>query len=556
MAILSDVGTVSYNGYTFDGASHLTIRVEPVMDEANRTVIYHRHTISIHGVIAAAAGTTIEMSLIRSLLSKTGGELLVVNRGFSTLAVNGAGGVKDVAFGPKPKIISWNPIGSLLAAEIEWECETCIAYCGLPVNATGVLAFNYSVDYALDYRGITTRSITGYLEIAANRTAVGATTISDTADAYRHLIAPTVPLRFKRTTSDFRVSVDKRRLDFTIVDSEINSPNPWPNGAVKVDAQHSVDWSISSKLAGMLRNTISVDIELAPDQPMLNAYAIFVQIANSRYNIAQAYYTNCALVEGVSCKENIFERTASFTLKYRITQTLKAILTSTGLWQPLTPNSWAAWRTSVATISGVRGYAGEQHLAANDAIVDICSGSSTIPFDYTSTALTQQAQTARSFFSNEAPPAANSWLAYDSHVAVWRSRAVVHQAVLQSPEINDPTYDQADTGGLNYPTVGGTDDIIQRSGRARYQASLVGYAARAGYPIPKPAVNTIGTAVAHESGGQFLQKIVGNWLGVPIYAATWDIVYDLENAPGLVLNQSNPEQEVTSGGTASFVGGP
>jgi len=145
------------------------------MDDANRTVVYHRYTVNVKGVIADPSGTETEMTAgVRALLTKQGQTLVVWNKGCD-LYVNSSspyGFINDVCFGPKPRIISWTPIGASRAAEIEWECEACIAYCLAPKYYSGVMAFNYTVTYSLDYRGLTTRNIAGYFEIAMTRNRV------------------------------------------------------------------------------------------------------------------------------------------------------------------------------------------------------------------------------------------------------------------------------------------------------------------------------------------------------------------------------------------------
>ena len=547
--IFEDVGTVRYNGYTFDGATHISIKCEPVFDDAQRTVVYHRYLIRVVAIVADADNTELSLADIRYRLTKAGQVLTVQNKGFYHLMVNQNtpnGFVNDVAFGPKPKLVSWEPIGSTLACEVVWECETCIAYCSTPKYHAGVMAMNYELTYALDYRGLTVRTIAGYFEIAMTRNGYA---IPDTADSYRNVIGPAIPSRFQRTTQTYKLSLDKRRVDFTIVDTELPSNNPWPLGTVKIEAKHRVGWTRRNGQAHRLRNTITVDVEMGADQPMLNAYAIFAAIVKKRLDVAKGVYGPSVLLEDVSVEESLFDRTCSFSVQYTILKTLRKILTDTGLWQSLGLTTWGMWAYSLQNLTHTRGYARLQHLAGNDAIIDPCGAVFTIPWDASATPPTQQALETKNLLKNETPNADSSWLDYSSHVYVLRDRAVVRHAILQQPDAEDGNFDPQTTDGLRYPALSGLPDIMQRCGKSRYTATLQGAARRVGHPIPRPSLTQIGTATATEIDGDFITRIEKNLFGVPVYVARWNIRYALETEPDLVEPMYHLAQGVQSDGT-------
>lgn len=561
MTILTHAATVIYNGYQFDGASHISISCEPVYDEAERAVIYHRYKISVNGVIAgepATMGTDVEMQSIRSLLTKPGKELQVFQFGFYDLLVNTlAGGVNDVAFGPKPRLVSWTPIGSLYAAEFQWECETCVVFCGDLTDSRGVIAFNYGVTFAIDQRGLTVRTISGYLEIANNRTAVNAQTIRDDADQYRSRCNPAIPSKFQRTNQTYTVSPDRRRLDFTIVDTELAENNPWPQGAVRVEGKHRVGWTRRGGGAGRLRNSITIDVELAPNQPLLNAYAIFADAVKKRIDIAKAAYGNGVLMEGLDVQEDLYGRGASFSVNYTVCAPLQQLLADCGLWTPLGINTWGQWAASIGDVTDHRGWANLDHHQSQDVIVDPCGAVFTMPWDRAPVAKAPAGVFARTLLKNTPPPADKSWLEYESHVYMVRDRATIRQAVMQKPETEDPSWNPLDIVGLVYNAVAGrVQDILQRCGVSRYTAALVGHAKRAGYPIMRPALATIGGAATTETGGDFVTRISGNWLGVPIYVARWLIYYQLATEPGNVQPTQNVHQGVLPDGTAVQPTGP
>jgi hypothetical protein len=556
--ILADVGVVEYNGYTFDGASNVTIRCEPVYDDAGRTVVYHKYVVNVKSLVAEVAGTDLTLAGIRALLTKAGYGLRVYNKGYGNLIVNAAwdaASVNDVAFGPKPRILSWTPIGSIYACEIEWECEACVAYCYLPQTHSGILAFNYGITYALDYRGLTTRTIAGYYEIAMSRNGYA---IPDTADNYRTLVSPAIPERFQRTTQSYALSLDKRRCDFNVTDQELPSNNPWPAGVVKAEGRHRVNWTRSGGNANRLFNQIGLDVEMGADQPMLNAYAAFAAIVKQRLNIVLATDNYGVMIDTLSVEESLFDRQCSFSCSYRLTRSLKQILTDTGLWQPLGLNTWGAWSAAIQGLTDQRGYANMQHLAANDAIVDPCGATFTIPWDAVAVEKPQQAVFGRLLLANDTPAPENSWLEYDAHVFVLRDRATVRHAIMQPPDEEDAAYNPQDAAGLKYPVRGGTDDILQRSGKSRHTAVFQGHAKRAGHPIPRPSLTQVGDVAAQQAlrSDDFIQRIQDNWLGVPIYVAKWNIVYNLAGEPGAIDPPANLAKGVQSDGTAEMSASP
>lgn len=559
MTIMANAATVVYNGYAFDGATKIKIRCEPVYDDSDRVVTMHHYTVNIVGVIAgdiAGATTEPEMQQIRALLTKASMPLMVFQAGFYDLIVNQAGGVTDCAFGPKPRMVSWTPIGASHAAEFEWECETWIAFCDDGTDPVGPIVLVYGAEFALDVRGLTTRTLAGYLEIALNRTVPGGQAIPHVVDEWRERIDAAIPERFHRTTQNFKISLDKRRLDFSVVDQEIAENNPYPEGAAKVEGRHRVGWTRRAGGAGRLRNTISINIELAPNQPLLNAYAIFSVVAKSRIDIARAAYGNAVMLEDVHVEEDLYGREASFAVSYTVCAPLGRLLADLGLWQPLGFNTWGQWATSIGDVKDVRGFANMKLDANQDTLIDPCKTIKTIEFDNVPINKIELPELTRTLLKNETPPADGSWLEYESHVYMFRDRALVRQAIMQAPEAEDPTFYPNITGDINYPATGRTVDIMQRSGKSRYTAALIGHAKRAGHKVPRPALSSIGSAAATEIKGDFFMRISGNWLGVPVYDAAWCILYSLATEPGYVEPMENVKEGVAADGTTVQPTGP
>ena len=558
MTILAALGTLSYNGYVFDGTSQVSVNVEFVSDDSGRTVLYHRHTIRVKALVQGDAGTTAEMLNVRRLLGEQGRELIFIGRGFGNdLIVNspGGAGVRDVKWGPIPRVLKWEPVASLNCGELEWEVTTCVAVCDHGVTRfTGLMSLNYEMDFAVNERGYTTRTISGHIEIAMTRLG---RLVPDTADAYLNFYATDVPHGFKRTQTR-RLSADKSRLEFSITDAEIESPNAFPPSVVDIQCRHRVGWKRGS---GLVRNTITAEIEVAPTVSTAFALIVFSTIANQRLAIARAAAGRAAsviggetgavgmvLIDDFGIDEDVFSRRSSFTLGYRVPTSLAQFMFDCGLWSPL-PTNWAAWHDSVALGQSQRGWAGMLHLPGNDLIRDLCVP----PINVAVNTLQNQGQTQRPQLPNirnQRPQAANSWLEYRNAIQTERDRATTRQRILQTPDIEQGTFNPSDTTGMFYPTKSGTDDIIQEGARSSYYVTIEGRAARAGYEIPRPRYDRIGTETATEVGGVFQQAVTGNWFGVPIYQARWSLEYAMPNSPGLVSLLQNPREFLNGDGTA------
>lgn len=553
MPLLSAFGTLSYNGYTFDGASEVTVSVEFVEDEARRTVLFHRHTIRVKSTVAESGGTNATLGTIRARLSEAGKQLVFIQQGFGNdLIVNAPGGrMRDVEWGPKPTVLSWSPIGSYQACEIEWQVVVSVPHC-LSAGQTryaGIMSINYGASYSLDARGYTTRTIAGHLVIAQTR--VGSS-VPDTADAYLSAIAPTLPTGFRRSQSR-QLSPNKSRLDFTIIDEQIPSPVAWPVGIVAIDGRHSVAWSRRGGAAGWVRHRISLRTEVAADYPASWNYFIFADLVGRRIEAAKKSIASKGrkhvLLDELSMEEDIFGRGAQFSVGYRTTQDLASILEESGLWTPI-GTDWRYWRSSMAATFGARGHAGLQHLPGNDAIIDLCGAAGTLPWNADRQRPSPVNSPKKPAFANEVPHPDESWLWYDSWVETYRERPVARQSPLQAPDSEGTVtaWNPSASAGVHYRPNTASADVLSESGRSQYWASLYGYALRAGHRIPRPFLTSVSSADAKELDGSVAQKVVANWLGVPIFASKWRINYMLTTSPEEVDAESNPREKLDGRG--------
>lgn len=561
-AHLATVGTLYYNGYTFDGSSEVSVRVEFVTDDAERTVLYHRHIIRAKTYIHSDTGTDTTLEAIRAALSHQGKEFRFVNKGFGDdLIVNrpGVGGLRDVKWGPKPRVISWEPVGSSQACEVVWECEICVPKCGPTASgrSTGLMAMNYWVSINVDNRGLSTRTITGYLEIAQTRVGYN---IPDTADNYKELIAPPTIDGFQRN-SDWQLSPDKSRVEFSITDAQIASRNPYPSLVTSIDGEHRCSWSRGGRYKTQIRNTISMQIETLLGAPRALGWIIFSNIVNQRVATAKRNQKPVFLDE-VTVSEDLFGLKSSFACSYRVLmdpgealnqgpQGQPPIINShlfdfaqCGMWQPVTGTSWSQWRVSLAKAFSNRGLAELRIPSQLDVVVDLCNIGTTVPFLANTFRTPQEPRSITSTFRNERPDQRRSYLKHRVVFVISNGRPTVRQSIMQRPESDTGTVDPFSTEPLRFPPrqgssqsgTGGSPDVIQQAGPGRYSLTMVGEAVRAGYQIPRPRVTNVGGQVPVETDAQYVCEQLGTCFGVPIWSAAWSVEYLLASTP----TQVNP----------------
>jgi hypothetical protein len=545
MVGLGTVGTLSYNGYSFDGSSRLEVQSEFIQDDAQRTVVAVKKTLTVRAVIAATP-TDASLINIRHRLEKQGQALDFRNRGFGDdVRVNVDGGVKDIAWGPKPKILDWVPLGANNACEIVWQCETTVPPMCSPnglLSASGIMAFNYSVDFQVNDKGYTTRTITGYLQIAQTRNGRA---VPDCADLYRSLIQPPLPADFKRS-HDYKISADKSRLDFTIIDRQIESATPFPPGVVDIRANHRAHWQRRPN-AMRIRNTISASIEMARNYEKSQALKIFLDMAFRR--IAEAKTVNQAgvLIDNFEIDEELFSQKNSFSMSYRVMKNIGELLGTNGLglgfWQPVVETNWQQWKLSMAEAFSQRGFANLGLQPGNDLIIDLCGGGYIPWWDESPRTPTIIAAATRQV-ANELPPPQSSWLDYIQQIIPYRSINTVRQAFMQPPDNTQNVENMNAVNGFGYPTAGGQNDIIQLSGRPHYAVALAGKARRVGYPVPRPAIIAAGGQVPIETETIFREWSEGNHFGITVYGAEWLVSYMLPNSPGAVPPKSQLQNGV------------
>lgn len=545
---------ITYNGYEFPDRSKFRIDESYVYDDAQVTVVETKFKLRVETIICSlesgsnddhlASGNYAgrEMHRVRQLLSKAGGQLQVKHDGWGPnapyLTLGGSVGnqVRDVSMGPRPRVLTWNPIGNTAAVEVVWECEFSLPICDgqSPPNFTGLSAFNYSITFDINEGGFTTRRINGYIEIAMMRNG---RTIVDSADRYRHKVMFEKPPNFERVAT-FDISLDKRRGTFSITDTEIESPNPYPVGARKIDAKHRVGWRRGN--SSQLMNSITASIQTYPGIPKMRAWLIFNEIVTRRMAYAHQSAAEQArvFIDNIEVEEDIYSYRTQFAMTYRILDTpgMLAMINSTGLLLPLAVDNtnwqdWAIASNQLQPFQGIqdgdRGVAKLYHDFAYDRVVDLCDSQSGFQPSYSDWGSVPSSGRP-SALCNRKPPPAKSWIRFEGEWIIEEDQDT-HVAVTLGP--SDMQFTEFNPAKLDDTLPPDDSDSIRRfveTYAGEHTLIWQGAAERAGYPIPRPGKMRIGNLVLKPVGkGTFKPKFEGNFYCVPKYSAMWSIKYKL-----------------------------
>ncbi len=234
-AQLPGIGSLSYNGCSFSPLVVTDVSGKVVKDNALRTTKLMEYKLTVDGYVTLNDGArdiSSSVNTMRLLLTQQGGKLTYSGRGFELLPLT-----LEVAWGPVPELVEFQPLGGGLSAKVKWEVtfRACEVTKGthLPTGGDGaqnfpLLQFNYetSLTYGEDY--YSSLSVKGTMEILMNRTlntAADGRTLTATVDSIRteldRRIFSGIDLsRFYPTRRNYNVSRDKRTMEFDVLVEE------------------------------------------------------------------------------------------------------------------------------------------------------------------------------------------------------------------------------------------------------------------------------------------------------------------------------------------------
>lgn len=539
---LPAVSQISYNGFTFPTPMVKSrVRIEPKWDDADRTISYNVYTLEVEAIIAGdalAVGQT--LTGIRQLLTKPAGLLIIADTGLGSpaevivnLTINGTDA--DVMWGPKPRLLTWEPIGSNLAVRIVWVCQFAKSDCVLIAPVNQFSALNYETRWGINGAGLTRRTISGFAEIPINRAGSGVRIVSRAADQIRAQIQPTVPLGFKRTSQDWILSANRTKLSFTITDEEIASDNPYFPGVHEIEIEHNVAASISTTLGlnrwqGRFSGTILLDKFQSKDA----AWLMFLFVIRQRF-LKMIEFEETVLLTGLEFNEQIFGKRVRFSLSYLHTTDLNDILSRSGLFQPVSGTSWGQYRASLEnTAWSQRGHAGLRFQPGLDVIVDLCGGTGQLLAEDANQGLASQPR--EQLLGVPCPDPEHSWFLYDANIAVSAEHGTISHTLMRDSTLALEAQIGLKSGDLQQrawpPELRSSPNhfALQQSAGPTALIMFTGRAIRVGKKIPRPKLTIPGVSIAPRPRFYlFDQKVLGHLgRGCPIHEARWWIEYDVD----------------------------
>lgn len=603
--LLPAVGTVSYNGFTFPPTFEAEVQAVPIRDTSGRYIKMTRYSITLRAIIfpddaplsTSSANVDINMDNIRCKLEKAGGPFVFVGQGLGrafvvntssyidpyTGATVGNVAKQDVVYGPFPTLISWKPVGSNRAVSIVWSVEvtvvTCCGQSGLNTLEPALgdfLEFNYSINWSINDSGATERTINGYYEIPGNRLSLDGLTPytpspTSNADAIWPVVFNSFPsLAGFRRRSNRNLAADKRRMNFSITDTEVESDNAFYPYMVNMDISHTVSGSFP-KLA-YVNNLLSGTVRIAPGVPRHWAFLAYSKVLAERLAISKKSFPyvskgpnpaasqgrpqadsgvkrdNFTIITSYSFTENIYSREFSFAVTWQFIggDAVGKAIEASGLFTPVQTDkpNWKAWSASMDRL--VQRARGARNLrfggSREDRMYFLCEDEPLITANTSVGELPQFIPEQVLRQAETPPPPDRSYLFYQMGAQDDYDR----QQITHLPASNGES-SSSKSGEMKSPTPNSTsgfdiDDlineaskqepIIQQLGPPLHEVTVTGRGIRVGYPVACPKVVKVGGVTAKVKSIRFKGGQIGSiFSGLPIYGGAWEIALALPSNP-------------------------
>lgn len=490
--------------------------------------------------------TNATMQDIRSRLEESAGVFMLTESGFGDVIVNSSGiegSVTEIKSGPKPQTLKWHAIAGHAAAEIVWACDLVLPPCS---RDTGLKSLAYSLIFSINQKGFTTKTVRGTIQVA--QSVVSGVAVS--ADEFRDRIVVQRSANCHRE-QDYNLSPCRSRLDFSIIDKEIESPNAFPHGVVSISAplRIRIPYPQGGEVVG--RHSVNVRVELEATTERTRAWEIFVAIFNARIAAYVAGNDTPVVVTDLAISEDWFTHEYSFAVEFTVTKNFKNLLIESGLFKAF-PVDWVTWSASMASVQRSRGIAQFKYSAAvqDDPLMSLCDSDE----DRVETVTLEATEYFRSIgtfailCNDQPPPPEKSWLKYDSQTieATSYNRKLIQTYGKDSKAIDefDPS-STASGGEMTTVTDDSTNPPTQSvaDGVAGQYWIWKGHAQRIGYPIPKFGKTRVGETDVEVIGEpRVMRRLVGYLFCQPIYEVVWCIGLVATETPTPADNEGDPTE--------------
>ena len=557
---------VVYNEYEFSQAANYACQTMAVYDDARRTIVAWETTLTVvdyvHGdcLGATTASNGAAMDSMRDNLLIAGKRLvLLADIGFgASKSINDENDPSsdwDIGGGPHPTQCNVENIGAGNVSHITWTVKFqlaagCVTLKPSTTIGTGgeglVKAFNWKSQHAVDNKGFTNRTISGYLEIVnLSDPDNGASTTVTTkesalADASRAFISSRFdPLDNFERTQNYDMSMDHSRLSFTINDREIQSPNAWPEDVVSIrmPTRATFPWPKASTQTSSIQ--IDLTIELRQGAERSRAWELFDNLLTRRLGRFLAN-GKVLIMKTLTISEDYFSNSYSFSFHAENSASMYEQMANLGLFATL-GTDWADWRASQWNASsnpygfselqaGINGSPPDERgiNSCNDSVIKNYADEER-PYSPPPKFIYAACATL--------PSPENSFINTDIDLIEapeMETTVATTYAPVDIVQTNFEPYEASTTDRGLMQVSGDYETCISKSAPIRKYV-FAGRTQRIGYKIPAPALTSINNEPVELVGNpNFQSRYLGKQLCLPVYEAVWSQEYIVKADPGPV----------------------
>lgn len=562
MSYLSQIGTISYNGYTLQGPRNsVQCEITPVRDSSGRYITHsiYRYTIDAWITADTNGGSSVNgndaathLQTLQAAFEKDGEALTISGHGYGDITVNANSTQRDVAWGPKTRFLKLRNVnhGCII---MMWVVEVAVKKCqnGVISSVIGRLKeYVYTVSWSIKPNGCTIRTVQGHIEIFMATATVGGSILSQTADSYRNLIDVQIPKGFIRTQpQEYELSENKQRLRFKVIDEEQESDNAYPPGVSAIEVDHNVTMDLlpgEGRTGGSAIHLCSISgyVETAKMYPVVLGWSRVLLLIQERIKHAFNSGGN-PIITFISITEAIFRRRVTFAVRYYIlndipksqpNQTAIAkMVTTPGLFTKITSTNDANYQQSMQLAWSNRGSARLIHNPSSDRLIDLCDGSgdqnihildSIAPYFFggSTAALYLKCPTNYKKWENHIDAVGTSTAINMQQMPEGKKTPESLSSIVFTP-VNQPQ------PGIGFQRKRNQDIQSAGSGSLAIKIIVRGRASRIGLPVEPPKLLTVMGANAGyiQQESKQTTTVLGYVNGnCPIHAMNWYYVYNVQ----------------------------
>jgi len=585
--------TLTYNGVQFGGAdagykslppSYQFVGT-PVYDPTGRSLLYIDVTVQVRCIFFETSefNMTVAMAQLQQALSAPAKQLRIAGLGYGFYShdlvnepnVDPAKNYFDIVSldignGPKPGPLQMTPIGGQLSWELAWSINFQYMPC-LNDGTQDVLtfqAFNFSTTWNNDFEGLTTRTISGMVQIAGHRNYAGNNKlVLAIAEQTRGNLVVLLPVGFKRVQNSWNEAEDKRILRFSITDQQLEG-DPLPDGVTQ--AKGSFSFSAGDGKGGFAQSicALQMAIKTAPNVHRDMAGKLFLAAAIAKQASIQAGLPTGKMVMPIklSITNGKFDdaRQTECSIVWMVAGgCLNAMLSAAGIWEPVSSmigttfganQTYSTWVASMAALWGNRGTSGIQSSASEAVIIDICDGVVTKTIGATSPNSFSVSTNSLPSFTCPAVPTDGGWITFDMEIKVLRKddpyfhkkAASFVPSLASGFPITDPIDNTSIPLGGSLVSQGSSDyDVVEQQG---YPSTYVAVKFRGLRFVNKPYIPSIksigGITPVEIDQSPNAPYWAFDSFGCPVWAISG---YRIYRVPGTISAVQTPENRASCG---------